>query len=120
MDDRPPASAVPPVTTIDLIEREVKHLRELYDTRLAMIEAQRLESKGDSKEALAAALQSQEKAANVLATSLASAIATIEAAIDALRVGAVEVRSNRQGGDRMRDLIFAGVAAAGVIFGITK
>lgn len=53
-DDRPDPD--PTRLTLARIDREMEHARELTDLQFRLIEAQRLESKADAKEALAAAL----------------------------------------------------------------
>lgn len=122
--DPPTWAPVPDPTTLtlQLVDREIDHVKELVDLQFVLIERQRVESKGDTKEALAAALTAQEKAAQVLATFTADQLKALSVAftteIGQVRKDIAELKEGaKAGGGRTEGLTAAFgylVGAAGI------
>lgn len=126
--DPPTWAPVPDPTTLTfaLVDREIGHVKELVDLQFTLIERQRVESKADTGQALAAALTAQEKAAQVLATfwsdQLKALSSTFTISFEQLQEGLQELKDTTKtitgsaaGSNTTRQ--FA-VALVGLVFGL--
>jgi hypothetical protein len=71
----------PTLLTTAALNREIGHLKELHDLRFQLIEMQRLESKSDSKEALAAALATAKESVTNLTKTYEDGHASVSSAV---------------------------------------
>ena len=121
--DPPTWAPVPDPTTLTLalVDREIEHVKQLVDLQFTLIERQRVESKTDTKEALAAALAAQEKAAGVLATFTSDQLKALQTSqttqtdqirkdIAELKEGSKTSAGKSQGGKEVVAYIFAAAA----------
>lgn len=97
----------PTVLTTEALNREIAHVRELYDVQLLLIERQRVESKADAEKALAAAMVAQEKAQSLLAENFAAAIGALTKGLNDLMLTVGAMQAGKAGSREGQQAVFA-------------